>query len=387
MFQRIFAVVFWVSCASAQSPIPAGAVLEKITTGYKFTEGPVWTSDNALLFSDVQAGTIYRWSAADSTTSVYMRPSDSSNGLTFDMQGRLVLTQMAKRRVARRESDGSITPLVSTDKGRKFNSPNDIVVRSDGSIYFTDPDFNTPVGQKLELPYKGVYRLSPKGVLQLIDSTFNKPNGICLSPDEKQLYVNESPLVKIYSWNIVNDSTVSGKKLLYTIPAAGYADGMKTDSAGNIYCAGPGGVWIVSPGGASLGKITTPESPTNCAWGGKDRKTLYITAGTSVYRIKMATTGVKSYGGLQDDSYKLYANYPNPFNPSTVIAYHLAASDRVVLKVYDMLGNETSTLVDERQPSGTHHVAFNAERLVSGVYFYRLQAGSFTETKRLVVLR
>jgi gluconolactonase len=387
MFKHFVFLMMCVSYAAAQSPVPAGAVLEKITTGYKFTEGPVWTDDNALLFSDVHAGIIYRWSATDSTASVYLKPSDSSNGLTFDTQRRLILTQMAKRRLSRRETDGTITPLASTDRGRKFNSPNDVVVRSDGSIFFTDPDFNTPVGQKVELPYKGVYRISPSGALQLLDSTFDKPNGICLSPDEKKLYVNESALGKICVWNIVNDSTLAGKKLLYTIPAGGYADGMKTDTAGNIYCAGPTGVWIVSPLGTSLGKIATPETPTNCAWGGKNKSTLYITAGTSVYRIKLTTTGVKTFGILQDDSYKLFANYPNPFNPSTTIHYRLKEAGFVQVDVFNDLGESVSKLVGQHQDPGSHEVVFAPRNLASGLYIYRIRAGSFVEARTMLLMK
>ena len=173
--------------------------------------------------------------------SIYLKPSDSSNGLTFDHQGNLILTQMLKRRIARQESNGTITPLVSTYNGKRFNSPNDIVVASSGSIFFTDPDFNVPVGQTRELGIKGIYRLSPSGRLQVIDSTFDKPNGICSAPDESRLYVNESARHKIYVWDVVNDSTFTNKRWFYTIPQTGDADGMKVSSSGGVYCAGPRG--------------------------------------------------------------------------------------------------------------------------------------------------
>jgi gluconolactonase len=387
MILRYLALLCCITYASAQSPVPAGAVLEKIATGFRFTEGPVWTDANSLLFSDVHAGIIYRWSATDSVVTVYMNPSDSSNGLAFDMQGRLILTQMAKRRVSRREADGTITILVSTDKGRKFNSPNDIVVRSDGSIFFTDPDFNTPAGQKKELPYKGVYRLSPQGALQLLDSSFDKPNGICLSPDQKKLYVNESPLGKIYVWDVVNDSTIAGKKLLYTIPAGGYADGMKTSADGTIYCTGPGGVWIVSAGGTGLGNIATPETPTNCAWGGTDRKTLFITAGTNLYRIRMSTTGVSGSGALQPAGYKLFENYPNPFNPSTTIQYELQEDSPVEMHIFNTLGQQVSTIVNEHQHAGSHTVRFAPAGLASGVYICRIKAGTFSAAKSMLLTK
>jgi gluconolactonase len=387
MIKRWLLFTFCLSYVSAQSPLPAYPALEKIAGGFKFVEGPLWNNNAGLLFSDIHGNTIYQWSSIDSTVTAYIKPSDSSNGLAFDKQGRLILTQMAKRRIARRETDGTITPLASSYNGKRFNSPNDVVVRGDGSIFFTDPDFNIPAGQRAELPHKGVYRMSPGGALQLLDSTFNKPNGICFSPDENKMYVNESPDRKIYSWDVINDSTVAGKTLLYTIPASGYADGMKTDSAGNIYCTGPGGVWIISPAGTYLGKIATPETPTNCAWGGNDRKTLYITAGTSVYRIRMTATGVHDYGAVKVNSYKLCTNYPNPFNPSTVINYQLPVNSFVTLTIYDIVGREMEELVNEAQSMGSYDVTFKASALCTGVYFYRLNAGLFTETRKFLYLR
>lgn len=266
--------------------------LEKLATGFQQPEGPVWKDGVGLLFSDIARSKIYVWSPVDSSTGIYLQPSDSSNGLTLDRQGRLILTQMLKRRVSRLETDGSITSLVSTYGGKKFNCPNDVVVRSDGSIFITDPDFNIPAGQLSELHFQGIYRLSPSGSLQLLDSTFDKPNGICFSPDEQKLYVNDSHKCIIYVWDVPNDSTISNKKVFYTIPASGYADGMKTDPQGNIYCTGPTGIWIVSPSGALLERITMSETPSNCNWGDADRKTLYITAGSSLYRIRLVASGM-----------------------------------------------------------------------------------------------
>ena len=279
----------------SQSPIPKGAKVDTIVSGLYQLEGPVWKDGVGLLFSDIQANKIYRWSPIDSSLTVYLNPSDSSNGLTFDQQGRLILTQMAKRRVARQELDGTITPLASTYDGKKFNSPNDLVVKSDGSIFFTDPDFNIPRGQSSELKFQGIYRISTSGSITLLDKTLNKPNGICFSLDEKKLYVNESAKDSIYVWDVVNDSTLANKRPFYKIPVNGYADGMKIDWAGNIYCTGPTGVWIISPDGTYLDKIVTPRNPSNCAWGDADKKTLYMTTGNStlgtgfVYRIRLAS--------------------------------------------------------------------------------------------------
>jgi len=365
-----------------------GGTLERLWTGFQFVEGPVWKEGVGLLFSDIYPSIIYRWSKGDSTMSIYLKPSDSSNGLTFDHQGNLILTQMQKRRIARQEPDGTITPLVSTYNGKRFNSPNDIVVSSSGAIFFTDPDFNVPAGQTRELSFKGIFRLSPLNNLQVIDSTFDKPNGICFSPDESRLYVNESAQHKIYVWDVVNDSTFTNKRLFYTIPQTGYADGMKVDSSGNVYCAGPGGIWVVSPSGTYLTLIITPQTPSNCAWGDADRRTLYITAQTSVYRIRPGiATGVNEATRSGPNHFELQGNYPNPFNPSTTIKYELPQSSTVRLGVYDILGREVSVLVDQRKNAGSYEVKFDGSNLASGAYFYRFQAGSFVQTKRLLLLK
>ena len=275
---------FSFAAALSQPTVAPGSVPEKIAGNFQFVEGPVWKTGIGLLFSDIYPGKIYRWTP-DSGATLFLYPSDSSNGLTYDLQGRLLLTQMRLRRLARMNQDRSMTPLVSRFRGKKFNSPNDLVVQSDGSIFFTDPDFNVPSGEKPEIGFKGVYRIDPSGALQVLDSTFDKPNGICFSQDEKILYVNESAQCKIYAWD-VDGSTLTNKRLFFSIPASGYADGMKTDQQGNVYCTGPTGVWIITPKGALLGKIATPETPSNCAWGDADGKTLFITARTGLYRVR-----------------------------------------------------------------------------------------------------
>lgn len=291
---KLLALIALTSFAFSQSPIAPGAQLEKLATGFRQPEGPVWKDGLGLLLSDIAGNTIYLWSPSDGSTKPFLQPSDSSNGLTFDHEGRLILTQMAKRRVSRRGADGTITPLVSNYNGKRFNSPNDVVVRSDSSIFFTDPDFNIPFGQSTELHFQGVYRVSPAGGLKLLDSTLDKPNGICFSPDETKLFVNDSHKCIIYAWDVIDDSTLANKRVFYTIPAAGYADGMKTDSLGNIFCTGPTGVWIVSPSGVLLDKVSMSETPSNCNWGDADKRTLYITAGSSLYRIRLLTTGIIS---------------------------------------------------------------------------------------------
>ena len=288
MKKILIAILLATSFAYSQSPVPINARLEKISTGHVFVEGPVWKDGVGLLFSDMGSNCINKWNPESGTT-VFMKPSFVSNGLTYDNNGSLIMMQTGKRRVARLEKDGTTqTSLADKFEGKRFNSPNDIAVKSSGSIFFTDPDFNTPSGESAELSIKGIYRLGINGSLKLLDDTFDKPNGICFSPDEKKLYVCESPKAIVYVWDVVNDSTIANKKLFYAIPKKGYADGMKTDPAGNLYCTGPGGVWVISPDGKLLDKIATPETPTNCNWGDADRKTLYITAQTSVYRIRLA---------------------------------------------------------------------------------------------------
>ena len=282
----------------------------------------------------------------------------------------------------------SIISLASTFRGKKFNSPNDLVVKSDGSIFFTDPDFNIPFPQTSELHFQGIYRIDTSGSVKLLDSTFDKPNGICFSPDEKKLYVNDSHKCQIYVWDVVNDSTIANKKLLYQIPSTGYADGMKVDSAGNIYCTGPTGIWIVSPEGKYLDKIAMTENPSNCNWGDAIGKSLYITAGKSLYRIRLAAaTAVKEQGSLITKAFKLYENYPNPFNPSTTITFDLSKGQNVKLKIFDILGNKQGTLLNGYMSSGRHTIVFNADSFPSGVYFYQMQAGNFIQSKKMVLLR
>jgi hypothetical protein len=214
------------------------------------------------------------------------------------------------------------------------------------------------------------------------------------------LYVNDVNIVnysatgKIWVWDVVNDSTIAKKTLFYQIPISGYVDGMKTDTAGNIYCTGLTGVWIISPSGEYLDKIATPRDPSNCAWGDADRKTLYITTGNGgpgtgfVYRIRIAsTTSVKDLGFLPSKTFELYNNYPNPFNPSTIIEYQTKRSGFMTIKVFDVLGREVAMLVNEFIHPGMHAVEWNASGMPSGLYFYQLQAENSIQTKKLVLIK
>jgi len=380
----------------AQSPVPDGAEVELIADGFGFVEGPLWSDDIGLIFSDMNANTIFNWTEEDSI-SVFLNPSGVSNGLTYDLNGSLIMTQTGLRRVVRLESDGTQTSLADIYNGKKLNSPNDIVVKSDGGIFFTDPNFNIPQGQQQELPFQGIFRINPFGELQLLDSTLNLPNGICFSLDESKLYVNDSQARIIYVWDVIGDSTIANKREFGRINPTGYADGMKFDTEGNLFCTGPKGVWIYSADGTLVDTILVPINPSNCNWGDADRKTLYITAGTNLYRIRLTpTTGIHNEGSLLEE-FKLYQNYPNPFNPTTKISWQSAVSSWQTLKVYDVLGNEVTTIINEYRPAGNYEVEFSSDgssssgggsyNLPSGIYFYQLIAGDFTQTKKLVLLR
>jgi gluconolactonase len=325
-----------------------------------------------------------------------MEKSDSTNGLALDLQGRLIAGQMGKRRIVRFENNGTQTDLASKYMDKRFNSPNDLVMKSDGSIFFTDPDFNIPGGPtKKELSFQGIYRISPNGNIQLLDDTFDKPNGICFSPDEKKLYVNESPKGEIYVWDVVNDTAVANKKLFAKHRYGGYADGMKTDADGNLYCTGPKGIDVFSPDGTSIGFIQLPNnnSASNIAWGETDGKTLFVTCGGQnkpVYRIRPLITNIDDHeGNVLPKEFKLEQNYPNPFNPQTTIGYNLPEDSKVSLIVYDTLGKEVTTLVNEYKHAGNYFVRLSANdfQLASGIYFYKLTAGKFSRTKKMIYLQ
>jgi len=274
--------------------ISSDAKLEKVAGGFQFTEGPVWNRKGYLLFSDIPANRIYRWTP-DGKVTFFREPSGHSNGLTFDRQGRLLACEHGNRRVSRTEKDGRMVTRADAYEGKRLNSPNDIVVKSDGSIYFTDPPYGIQPKDQ-ELPFQGVYRLSPKGKLTLLVQDFDRPNGLAFSPDEKVLYIADSSGHRhIRAFNVRPDGTLEGGRIFAELKAEaeGVPDGMKVDSRGHVYSTGPGGIWVFDPTGRLLGLIKTPEVPANCAWGDADGKTLYITAVTSVYRIRMKVAGMR----------------------------------------------------------------------------------------------
>jgi gluconolactonase len=292
--------------------IGADAALERVAGGFVFTEGPVWSADGSLLFSSPNTNVIYRWHPSGQLT-VFRSKSGytgvdigrygqpGSNGLTFDPQGRLTICQHGNRRVIRVEPHGNITVLADGYDGRRLNSPNDLVYRSDGTLFFTDPPFGLPGvfdDPDKELPFSGVFAVRPDGAVVLVTDELEGPNGLAFSPDERYLYVgNWDPERKVVMrYELGQDDEVIGSSVLFDMTGADgedAIDGLKVDQAGNVYTCGPGGIWVISPDGTHLGTLHLPESPHNLAWGDEDGRALYVTALTSVYRIRVQIPGIR----------------------------------------------------------------------------------------------
>jgi gluconolactonase len=282
---------------------------ERLATGFVFTEGPVWHPDGYWLFVDVRANLIYRL-APGGRPEIIRAQSGSSNGMTFDLRGRLLICEGDNRQVTRREADGTYTPLAQRIGGKRINRPNDLVTRSDGSIYFTDPGGRlTP--QERELDFSGVHRIAPDGTLTNATAETEYPNGIAFSPDERVLYVaitrrDEGCIEEkrrgqicthqcIRAFDVAADGSLSNNRIFAPMASAadGVPDGMKVDAEGRVYCTGPEGVWVFEASGHHLGVIRLPEIPANCAWGGPDHRTMFFTARTSVYSMRMKTPGTQ----------------------------------------------------------------------------------------------
>lgn len=275
--------------ASAAFALDFTAPAEKLAGGFQFTEGPLWVAaKNELIFSDIPADRIVRFK--DGKCETFRTPSHNANGLTLDKQGRLIACEHGSRSVTRTEADGKITTLAERFEGKRLNSPNDVVVKSDGAIYFTDPPFGVKRGEQ-ELDFQGVYRIAPDGkTLTVAARDFAKPNGLAFTPDEKVLYINDTERGQIRAFDVVADGTLSKSRVFAQAPGA---DGMKVDTEGNVYCACKGGVMVFDRTGKHLGTFTTPDQPTNCGFGDADWKTLFITARPSLYRVHLTAPGVK----------------------------------------------------------------------------------------------
>jgi gluconolactonase len=279
--------------------VGTAVTFEPIATGCLFTEGPLWhPTGQYLLWSDMPGDHLRRWSATDGVTT-FRKPCNKSNGLTWDRQGRLLACEHASSQVSRTEPDGRITPLATHYQGKQLNSPNDIVCAADGGIYFSDPPYGRAefygVKRPQELPFQGVFRVGPdpKSPVLLVDD-FDRPNGLCFSRDGRQLFVNDTARKHIRLFDVKGDGTLSGGRVWAETVGEGKGapDGMKIDSQGNVYCCGPGGIHVFSPQAECLGVIHTPEPAANFAWGDSDYRSLFITASTSVFRIRTATPGL-----------------------------------------------------------------------------------------------
>jgi len=300
------------------SIITASTRVEKIADGFSFTEGPVWHPDGFLLFSDPNTNTIYRYNPRDKNVTVYISHSGytgedigrygqpGSNGLAIDKEGRLIVDQHGNRRVIRHEKKGPVTVLADKIDGKRFNSPNDIVLKSDGTIYFTDPPYGLPnffKDENKELDYSGVFMIKD-GKVKLVSKDLGGPNGLAFSPDEKYFYVSNWDIRDIHHtktlwrYEVQPDGTLKNGRVFFDWNATEddeALDGMKIDKQGNLFVSAPGGLWILNAEGRLLGKITTPERPANMAWGDEDGKTLYLTAHSSLYKIRINTGGKFSW--------------------------------------------------------------------------------------------
>ena len=266
--------------------------VKRIAAGHQFTEGPAWHPDGYLLYSDIPANRICFWSSEGVKT--YRRPSGNSNGLLFDHDLRLIACEHGNRRVSRIEPDGACIAIAERFAGKRLNSPNDVVLKSDGSIYFTDPPYGCPEDQR-ELSLQGVFRITPDGELTLLIDDMEKPNGLAFSPDESVFYVDDSAQRLIRAYDVREDGTPTNGRVFARMEseALGSPDGMKVDVEGRLYVTGPEGTWVFDSAGARIGILVTPEKPSNCCWGEPDLQTLFITARSSVYRVRMNVTGAR----------------------------------------------------------------------------------------------
>ena len=278
--------------------VDADSAVESIGSGFIFTEGPIWNAAGEfLLFSDMPGDVRRRWSEADGVSEV-MRPANKCNGMVYDADGNLLVCEHVTSSLVRERPDGERETIASHFRGKELNSPNDVITRSDGTIYFSDPIYGRVpvfgVERDVELGFQGVYKLAAGGgdvELVVGEDEFDMPNGLCFSPDESLLYINDTPNARIRVYDVAADGSLSNGRVFADgigdgVIENGVVDGMKCDARGNIWVSGPGGVWVFNPSGEHLGVIETPENIGNLGWGGAGWRTLFIAASTSVYRIE-----------------------------------------------------------------------------------------------------
>jgi gluconolactonase len=265
---------------------------ERLATGFLFTEGPSWHPDGFYYFVDIRRSVLHRITPGK-PAEVVRTDTGEGNGTTFDLEGRLVMCEGGNRRITRMGADGRVEVVVDRFEDKRFNRPNDIVCRSDGSLYFTDPGLRVPLAQR-ELPYAGVYRIAPDGTTTLV-ADCEYPNGLAFSPDERVLYVANTRWTQYIHALELDAAGVLVRRRIFadmsSDEADGVPDGMKVDVEGRVYCTGPGGTWVFAPDGRHLGTIRTPEIPANLAFGGPDLRTLFFTARTSIYTLRVKVPG------------------------------------------------------------------------------------------------
>lgn len=302
-FFALLSMVFAVPAGAQDLSVilPADAQLERVAGGFQFAEGPVWDGE-ALLVSDVRGDTVY---IVDETGDkrTFKTPSHWANGHTWDRSGALLAAEHASGALTRQVGDGPAETIADRFEGKRLNSPNDVIVRSDGTIFFTDPTFGLqppsgPVKRPAELDYAGVYSVDPETRdLRLLTPALAAPNGLALSPDESRLYVTDFATKRILAFDVAADGALSGSRVFADfagVDARGGVDGMKVDAAGHVYAVCPGGVCVLDADGVRLGTIETPERATNVAWGGEDLNVLYITTPSGLYRIPTRMNGAGS---------------------------------------------------------------------------------------------
>lgn len=278
------------------------APLEKLATGFKFVEGAVWNhATRHLIFSDIPGDVMRVWTP-DGRIDTFRKPSGMANGNCYDRQGRLITCEHATSRVTRTGADGRLTAIATHYEGKELNSPNDVVVKRDGAIYFSDPSFGRMeyygVPRKQELSFQGLFRLdASSGTLTLLASDFVQPNGLCFSLDESRLFVNDTMKGHIRVFDVSAERTLTNGKVWAEVKGDGDGapDGMKIDSRGNLYSAGPGGIHVFAPDATSLGVIRVPEIAANFTWGGDDLRSLFIVASTSLYRTRVKVPGNRAF--------------------------------------------------------------------------------------------
>jgi gluconolactonase len=311
---RAWGLLVFIACgiARAQSPqktfalnaeslafwklIDHEAKLETVATGFGFTEGPVWDPAGFLYVSDETLNKIFRVFPNGKKEEVIALGDPDGN--TFDQKHRLIDCASVLRAIIEVTPDKKYKVLADKYEGKRFNSPNDVIVGPDGALYFTDPTLDLVAGEKQEIPFQGVYRLGEKGAVKLLTKDMTQPNGLAFSPDGKRLYVDDSEKRNIRVYDVAADGSLSNGRIFGEEPGSkddGVPDGIKVDREGNLFVTGPGGIWVWDAQGRHLGTIVMPEQPANLTWGDADHRTLYVTATTSVYRLRTNTQGFLPY--------------------------------------------------------------------------------------------